>query len=135
MPNEVQHNNLSKLVYEGQTLFDLTSDTVTPENLISGYTAHDEFGDAIVGTATSATLLRYNSLTNWNAATDVIPEEGELIMAYEVDTNGVTNYLLKVGDGINNFADLPYYRPYNIQVLDHVPTASETNNKTITFVT
>lgn len=135
MPNEVQHNNLSKIIYEEEVLMDLTADTVTPNTLIAGYRAHNEFGDPITGIATSATLLRYNSLANWNAATDVIPDEGELIMAYEVDTNGVTNYLLKVGDGIHNFANLPYYRPYNIQVLDHVPTASETNNNTITFVT
>jgi len=128
-----QHNNLSKLVYEGDTLFDLTADTVTPETLLAGYTAHDEFGDAIVGEATSATLLRYNSLTNWNAS-DVILDEGEIVMAYDIDSNGVTNYLMKIGDGTHTFVDLPYFRPYNIQVLDHAPTAAETNNNMITFV-
>lgn len=41
----------NKVVYGGTTLIDLTSDTVTPERLLSGYTAHDASGAAITGTA------------------------------------------------------------------------------------
>lgn len=89
-------------------------------------------GDAIVGEATSATLLRYNSLTNWNAS-DVILDEGEIVMAYD-DSSGTTNYLMKIGDGTHTFSDLPAFHPYDIQVLDHIPTAAETNNNMITFV-
>ncbi len=48
MPN--QHKN--KVVFNGQTLIDLTADTVTPATLMQGYTAHDASGAAIVGTAT-----------------------------------------------------------------------------------
>lgn len=33
-----------------QTLLDLTGDTVTPETLSEGITAHDKSGNAIVGT-------------------------------------------------------------------------------------
>lgn len=41
---------VSKVVYGGETLMDLTSDTVTPETLLEGVTAHDASGAAIVGT-------------------------------------------------------------------------------------
>jgi hypothetical protein len=41
---------INKVVYDGDTLVDLTSDTVTPETLAKGYTAHGADGEAIVGT-------------------------------------------------------------------------------------
>lgn len=41
----------SKVVYFGQTLVDLTSDTVTPEALQKGKTAHNAKGEIITGTA------------------------------------------------------------------------------------
>lgn len=41
---------VNKLVKDGVTKFDLTSDTVTPETLVEGVTAHDKSGAPIVGT-------------------------------------------------------------------------------------
>lgn len=41
---------VNKVDYAGQTLIDLTADTVTPETLMSGVTAHDASGNPIVGT-------------------------------------------------------------------------------------
>lgn len=43
--------SVNKVVYGGQTLVDLTSDTVTPETLASGVTAHNAKGEVITGTA------------------------------------------------------------------------------------
>ena len=43
---------INKVVYNGATLIDLTSDTITPDKLLSGYTAHDKSGAAITGTNT-----------------------------------------------------------------------------------
>ena len=40
----------SKVVYYGQIIMDLTGDTVTPETLKKGYTAHGADGEPIVGT-------------------------------------------------------------------------------------
>lgn len=40
----------NKIVYGGQTLIDLTEDTVTPETLKQGVTAHDAAGEIITGT-------------------------------------------------------------------------------------
>ena len=43
---------INKVVYDGDTLVDLTSDTVTPETLSEGVTAHNAAGEQIVGTMT-----------------------------------------------------------------------------------
>ena len=42
----------NKVIYNGDTLIDLTGDTVVPDKLLQGYTAHDASGAPIVGTAT-----------------------------------------------------------------------------------
>lgn len=41
----------SKVIYGGQTLIDLTGDTVEASKLASGYTAHDRSGAQITGTS------------------------------------------------------------------------------------
>lgn len=43
---------INKIVYGGNTLIDLTPDTVSVDNLLSGYTAHDRSGEIITGTCT-----------------------------------------------------------------------------------
>lgn len=40
---------ISKVVYGGNTLIDLTSDTVTSDKLLKGYTAHGADGEPITG--------------------------------------------------------------------------------------
>lgn len=42
----------SKIIFAGETLIDLTSDTVTADKLAQGATAHDKSGAPIVGTNT-----------------------------------------------------------------------------------
>lgn len=44
---------VNKVVYGGNTLIDLSEDTVTADKLLSGYTAHDKSGVKITGTANS----------------------------------------------------------------------------------
>lgn len=43
---------ISKVVYGGRTLLDLTGDTVTKEKILKGYTAHGADGEPITGTCT-----------------------------------------------------------------------------------
>lgn len=43
---------VNKVIYGGNTLIDLTSDTVDAAHLLSGYTAHDKSGATITGTNT-----------------------------------------------------------------------------------
>lgn len=40
----------NKIIYNGKTLIDLTSDTVTADKLLTGMTAHDKSGTVITGT-------------------------------------------------------------------------------------
>lgn len=41
---------VNKVVYGNTVLVDLTADTVTPEKILTGFTAHDQSGAAITGT-------------------------------------------------------------------------------------
>lgn len=41
---------INKVIYGGNTLIDLTSDSVTKDKLLAGYTAHDKSGELIEGT-------------------------------------------------------------------------------------
>ena len=43
---------VNKVIYGGETLIDLTGDTVTADKLLSGFKAHDRSGEIITGTCT-----------------------------------------------------------------------------------
>lgn len=67
---------INKVIRKGAVVLDLTSDTVTPETLMSGATAHNAAGDPIVGTASSgidtsdATATSNDILANKTAYVD-----------------------------------------------------------------
>lgn len=44
--------NISKVIYGGETLIDLTGDTVTASTMLKGSSAHDKSGATITGTCT-----------------------------------------------------------------------------------
>lgn len=46
---------INKVIYQGNTLIDLTNDTVTPEALAEGVTAHSKSGEVITGIAAGGT--------------------------------------------------------------------------------
>ena len=48
--------NVNKVVYGSTVLVDLTGDTVTPDALLAGYTAHDASGTTISGSIGIATM-------------------------------------------------------------------------------
>lgn len=45
-------SKISKVIYGGQTLIDLTTDTVKADKLLAGYTAHGADGEVATGTCT-----------------------------------------------------------------------------------
>lgn len=47
----------SKIIYNGNTLIDLTSDTVTANTLLNGYTAHKKDGTKVTGTVITQDYL------------------------------------------------------------------------------
>ncbi len=50
---------INKIQYGNTTLIDLTSDTVTADKLMQGYTAHDRSGAVINGSIADGNLLEY----------------------------------------------------------------------------
>lgn len=44
--------HVNKVVYGGNTLIDLTGDTITADKMLSGFIAHDKSGASITGTCT-----------------------------------------------------------------------------------
>lgn len=60
--------SVNKVIYNGNSLIDLTEDTVTPETLAEGVTAHDKSGAVIIGTMRSGEDLEA-----------VLTEQAELI--------------------------------------------------------
>ena len=46
------NNTINKVIYGGETLIDLTSDTITASDLLYGKTAHDKSGASITGSCT-----------------------------------------------------------------------------------
>ena len=97
----------NKIVLKGQTLIDLTSDTVTPDTLAVGATAHDKTGAPIVGTMSGGG----GASTKYGATASTF--------LGDVDANGVlqapTGQVDLVFDGVTDLASsaLQYKFYYN----------------------
>ena len=68
---------------DGTTLIDLTQDTVTPQTLLSGATAHNAAGEQIVGAATAGGITSFPTIeevkANWTAVNLVTHPTGDVI--------------------------------------------------------
>ena len=80
----MDEKTISKVVYGGKTLIDLTSDTVTADKLLSGVIAHDKSGAAITGACTydadtsDATAASAEILSGKTAYVNKIKVTGEM---------------------------------------------------------
>ena len=70
---------INKVEYSGNTLIDLTSDSVTPESLLSGVTAHDASGNLIIGELNPQRIFDnagyHNSIFRGKNLGTAVPEE------------------------------------------------------------
>lgn len=68
---------------DGTVLLDLTGDTVTPETLMAGVTAHNAAGEPIVGAATAGGITNFPTIeevrANWTAVNLVTHPVGAVI--------------------------------------------------------
>lgn len=74
--------NNKVVLSDGTTIMDLTGDTVTPESLEEGFTAHDKSGSAIVGTnRTPEATDAVSGTVKTNSAQSVyLNEDGQLVV-------------------------------------------------------
>lgn len=82
---------INKVEYGGDTLIDLTSDTVTEDTLVEGYTAHTRSGASITGTLSDATQSAHGLMST----ADKTKLDGIDI------ATATTAGLVKVGGGLN----------------------------------
>lgn len=71
--------NANQVIVNGETILDLRSDTVTPETLQKGYTAHDKSGTKITGTleASSVSVQPSKSvIITSNGTATITPDAG-----------------------------------------------------------
>lgn len=81
---------INKVIYGGNTLIDLTGDTIDASKVLNGYTAHDRTGTVITGTCTfnadtsdadvSASEILYGKIAyaNGNQITGTMPNNGAI---------------------------------------------------------
>ena len=69
---------VNKVDINGSTVLDLTSDTVTASNLVSGYTAHDKSGTVVTGT-----MVIQNYYSGSSAPTSSAGDDGDIYFMTE----------------------------------------------------
>ena len=83
---------VNKVIYGNETLLDLTEDTVTPETLAKGVTAHDKSGALITG------IMEGGGSGELNTGTCTIkisvPSTSNYYSAYEKITSGAISYAI-----------------------------------------
>ena len=83
--------NANQVIVNGETILDLRSDTVTPETLQKGYTAHDKSGTKITGTleASSVSVQPSKSVTiTSNGTATITPDKGyDALSSVDVTVN------------------------------------------------
>ena len=91
--------NANQVIVNGETILDLRSDTVTPETLQNGYTAHDKSGTKITGTmeASSVSVQPSKSVTiTSNGTATITPDTGyDALSSVDVTVNVSGGYNLK----------------------------------------
>lgn len=68
--------NANQVIVNGETILDLRSDTVTPETLQKGYTAHDKSGTKITGTLEAPSLQSKSVTYTSNGTATITPDAG-----------------------------------------------------------
>lgn len=109
---------INHVKYNGNTLIDLRSDTVTADTLLQGATAHNMAGEKITGTRVVKTEQTKSFEAVTNGTHTITPDSGKTLSSVSVIVN-VTN--ADTVDGVH------------ISVTSFAPTVD--NRSIITFVT
>ena len=88
--------NANQVIVNGETILDLRSDTVTPETLQKGYTAHDKSGTKITGTLEASSLQSKSVTYTSNGTNTITPDDGyDGLSSVDVTVNVSGEYNLK----------------------------------------
>lgn len=107
----------NKIIYGGNTLIDLTEDTVTPDKLLVGYTAHDKAGNSIVGTA-AGEVGQIQTLTELQGNWD---NEGGFLLSYDSETEGRLYIVSSIISGKGALVETSMYDGASKWYLEQVP--------------
>lgn len=115
---------INKVEFGGQTLMDLTNDTVTSENLLLGATAHGANGELVIGTYVSGPkVLKNQSLTFTNLVatvsdSDITADSDYLVYYHDVSAAESAGITVTVSSGVMTFTATT--APQNTIVVDIV---------------
>lgn len=107
---------VNKVEYNGETLVDLTNDTVTEDTLAEGTTAHDASGEPIVGRMRSggANIMLGNLKGSTWLLNEEISFDGTLIdFSLDFTSNGTDFERLYIKEGLSEPAGTPRYLMYS----------------------
>lgn len=101
----------NKVIYGDEVLIDLTGDTVTPDTLAEGVTAHDAAGNPITGTMAAAKPEQTKTATPSLSQQTISPDSGKVLSGVTVEP--ITSTLLtsldsdfkaeNIAEGVNMF--------------------------------
>ena len=95
----------SKVIFGGETVIDLTEDTVTPEKLARGATAHNAAGNLIVGTATEVDIVQNKG----DSTTDIMSQKAVTDLLDELSKDVANSNWFTEGTSILSNSDLNTY--------------------------
>lgn len=107
----------NKVIYGGDTLIDLTEDTVTADKLLYGYTAHDKAGNLIVGTA-AGEVGQVQTLDELEGSYD---NEGGFLWSYDSETDGRLYIVSTIISGKGALVETDSYDGASKWYLEQVP--------------
>lgn len=95
LQSEAHDMAINKVVFDNNTLIDLTSDTVTPSSLGYGVTAHAADGTSIVGNAYTSALgqLASKDSVNWGEITGTLSNQTDLQTVLDNASTHYTYYV------------------------------------------
>ena len=117
---------VNKVVFAGQTLIDLSGDSVTPGTLVAGATAHDAAGNLITGTAVTVTDNFEGKVSTFKAVSSVYDTTSGTV----TETDAAGNTLVTVLNSDGSITET--YTPVSGTVITRTRTISIGTNNVIT---